>query len=80
MNKVLTIARELWSLFVDDGSLAMALVIWCAVVGLIVPRLVVSREADAVILFLGCLAILLFNVAAATRHHSGISMQNANAG
>ena len=74
MNKVLTIARELWSLFVDDGSLAMALVIWCAAAGLILPRLVASREGDAAILFLGCLAILLFNVTAATRHHSGISL------
>jgi hypothetical protein len=69
MNTVFAIPRELWGLFVDDGSLALALVLWCAAAGLILPRLISSSAWNAPILFVGCLAILLVNVALAVRRH-----------
>lgn len=69
MSPLLAIPRKLWGLFVDDGSLAMALVMWCAAAGLILPRIVPFGEWDAVILFVGCLTALLINVALAVRRH-----------
>jgi hypothetical protein len=70
MKNPLAVLGELWDLFVDDGSLALSLVLWCAAAGLIVPRVIVSNSWDAVILFVGCVAILVVNVAAAVRRHA----------
>lgn len=52
----------------DDGSLALALVLWCAAVGLI--ALAVSSVPASVLagaLLVGCVATLLVNVALAAR-------------
>ena len=54
--------KELWSLFVDDGSLALALVLWVAICGFGLSRAPVPAAWDAPILFVGCLVILVFNV------------------
>lgn len=54
---------ELAGLFVDDGSLAAALLVWCAVVGAavkLVPGL--PTAGSGVALLLGCVAVLLVNV------------------
>jgi uncharacterized membrane protein YhaH (DUF805 family) len=67
MNAVRTTLRELWGLFVDDGSLALALILWCIAAGLILPRVLWMADWNAPILFLGCLVILLSNVAVAVR-------------
>lgn len=63
--------RELWGLFVDDGSLAVALVLWCAAAGLGLRLLPVANALDAPLLFAGCLAILIVNVARAARRYRG---------
>jgi hypothetical protein len=67
MKILITILRELWGLFIDDGSLALALVLWCVIVGLILPRAVLLGDWNAPALFLGCILILLMNVASAAR-------------
>jgi hypothetical protein len=67
MSALVTSARELWGLFVDDGSLALALVLWCAAAGLALPPLGLPEEWNGPILFVGCLAILLGNVATTVR-------------
>lgn len=67
MKILLTILRELWSLFIDDGSLALALVLWCIGAGLILPRTVSFGDWNAPVFFLGCILILLANVALAAR-------------
>jgi hypothetical protein len=67
VRALFAIALKSWGLFVDDGSLAAALVIWCAIVGLVIPRLVPSSHAGAMALAAGCIAILLLNVAEAVR-------------
>jgi hypothetical protein len=54
--------KELWGLFVDDGSLALALIIWVAICGFGLSRTPVPAAWDAPILFVGCLAILVVNV------------------
>lgn len=62
MKSLVAAVRRLWGLFVDDGSLACALVIWCAGAGFALPRLVPFSDWNAPILFLGCVAILVANI------------------
>ncbi len=58
------ILGEVFGLFVDDGSFALAIVAWLALAGLGLPRLGVAAGWDGLILFAG-LALIL--VASATR-------------
>jgi hypothetical protein len=67
MKTLAAIFREIWSLFVDDGSLALGLLFWCAVAGLALPRLGLSAGAEAPLLAAGCLAILVINVLRAAK-------------
>jgi hypothetical protein len=67
MRAVRTILAEIVGLFVDDGSLALGLLMWCAATGIglsLFPGLV---AAGAPILFLGCALVLLGNVVRAAR-------------
>jgi hypothetical protein len=61
MPSLTAVLKELWSLFVDDGSLAIALVIWVAVCGIGLDSVPIPADWDAPILFLGCLLILILN-------------------
>ena len=65
------VLAEIVHLFVDDGSLALALVTWCAVIGLAGLALPTLLPAFGPALFLGCAAILLVNVVLATRARVG---------
>jgi hypothetical protein len=67
MSTVVAALRKLWGLFVDDGSLALALILWCLASGLGLSYLPLGGNWAAAILFVGCLAILLTNIAAAVR-------------
>jgi hypothetical protein len=61
--------RELLGLFVDDGSLALAIlavVMLAAISVALIPD--VPLVAGAILLF-GCLGVLLANLAIATRRH-----------
>lgn len=62
LASLMKILKELWGLFVDDGSLALALIIWVAITGFGLPRVPVPAAWDAPILFIGCVVILVFNV------------------
>ena len=67
MNAVVSIFRELAGLFVDDGSLALAILAVIALAGIFsILRPDMPLAAGAVLLF-GCLAVLLLNVARAVR-------------
>lgn len=79
MSSLFAALRQLWHLFVDDGSLAGALVVWCGCVGFLLPRLIPFSGWNAPILFLGCIAILLVNIAMAARHHRLRGQENPNA-
>jgi hypothetical protein len=70
VTALLAIARKFFALFVDDGSLALALVAWCVAAGLILPRVIPAGEWDAAVFFGGCLAVLLINVAVAVRYYA----------
>ena len=55
-------ARELLGLFVDDGSLAIAVLAWIAAAVLVFPRLPIGGGWLAVALFLGLALILVENL------------------
>lgn len=63
MNALRLVLAELVGLFVDDGALALALVLWCAAIGAAValaPSL--GGGWGGIALGLGCVAILAGNV------------------
>jgi hypothetical protein len=61
---------EVVHLSVDDGWLALALVVWCAAVGVGVAFWTPSIALPGPTLFVGCVVILVANVARAARAHS----------
>lgn len=67
MTWLKTIAREIVGLFVEDGSFAVAIVVWLVLVGLILPRLPDLGAWHAVILFVGLIAILVESVLRSAR-------------
>jgi len=68
MGTLRAILHEIIGLFVDDGSLALALVVWCALVGLLMLTVSgVTMAAAGAALLTGCVAILLVNVVTAAR-------------
>lgn len=62
MGTVRMIWGEIFGLFVDDGSLAVSLLVWCAIVGgahALMPGL--PAVASGAALLIGCATILLVN-------------------
>ena len=64
---VLAVLRELAGLFVDDGSLALAILAVVLLAGVFATLMPDVPLAAGAILLLGCLAVLLANVARAGR-------------
>jgi hypothetical protein len=62
-----TILRELLGLFVDDGSLALLVLLWLAAIWLVGPLLVPSAGLRGLLLFLGLAAILVGSARAGAR-------------
>ena len=58
MKWIENILREIYGLFVDDGSFALAILIWIAAVRWVTPHLSVPPAAAAIILFAGLALIL----------------------
>ena len=68
MGTLRAILHEIIGLFVDDGSLALALVVWCALVGLLMLTVSsVTMTAAGAALLAGCVAVLLVNIVTAAR-------------
>ena len=67
MSAVLRVLREILHLFVDDGSLAAALILWSAAAFWLLPRLLANTSWDGLILLLGYLAILGENLRRSAR-------------
>jgi hypothetical protein len=61
------IIAEIVHLFVDDGALALALVVWSAIVGAGVGLVHDFVPIAGAALFAGCAAILLWNVIRAAK-------------
>lgn len=62
MTVLARIGRELWGLFVDDGSLALLLCGWALLVGLAVRELGDTHALAGPLLVLGAVAILFASV------------------
>lgn len=62
MKVLSAIFQEIWSLFVDDGNLALGLILWCLAGGLALPHLGLAAGYEAPLLAAGCIVILIANV------------------
>jgi hypothetical protein len=62
MKTILAILREVAGLFVDDGSLALAILAVVAVAAFLAVVLKVSALAVGLVLLGGCVAVLIENV------------------
>lgn len=62
MQWLKTIFGELFGLFVDDGSFAVAILVWLGLSWQLLPRLGVSAVWSALILFAGLALILIESV------------------
>jgi hypothetical protein len=54
-----SVVRELFGLFVDDGSFAVAILVWLALIWLLPQWVTISAGWVGVILFAGLAAILI---------------------
>jgi hypothetical protein len=68
MNTLVAVFRELAGLFVDDGSLALAILAVVALAAVSASLMPGSPMAAGVILLFGCLGVLFMNVLRASRH------------
>jgi hypothetical protein len=59
MSWLKTVLAEGWGLFVDDGRYALSIVVWLLLAWLVLPQLHFGDGWNALILFVGLLAILL---------------------
>jgi hypothetical protein len=66
MNIILTALREIYGLFVDDGSYAAIILVWLLIVGVGLPHLA-PQGWCAPILCAGLLVILLENIMRSAR-------------
>jgi len=57
-----TILREIYGLFVDDGSFAIAILVWLGLAWLVLPRLPWGAGWNAIILAVGLFTILIESV------------------
>ncbi len=62
-----TILSELYGLFIDDGSFAVAILVWLALYWLVAPRIGLPKGAMGPVLFLGLAAILVESAARRAR-------------
>ncbi len=67
MGAIVAALRELIGLFVADGSLVLAVLVWIAVCALVLPRLLPPTGWNGAILFLGLAMLLAENTVRASR-------------
>ena len=67
INRLIPMARKVFGLFVDDGSLALSILVWIFALHLVAPIAFIEQTWAAPVLFLGCGAILIENVLRASR-------------
>ncbi len=71
MGWLRTVVGEVYGLFVDDGSFAVAIVVWVGVMWVVVRRFGVSGGLGGVILFVGLGVILLESLWRFARRRTG---------
>lgn len=71
MNALRTIAREVFGLFVDDGSFAFLILVWLGLTGWLLPHLGWLPRWQGVVLFAGLAVILMESAVRYTRRKQG---------
>lgn len=69
MKALTTAVEEIFGLFVEDGSLAIGILIWLGIAASVFPHLPDSGAWRAPLLFVGLLLILAENVLRSARKH-----------
>jgi hypothetical protein len=69
MSLLRTILAELWGLFVDDGSLVIAVMAWVLVTAVCLHNHVIDPGPAAVLLPLGIVVLLAETVIRSARNH-----------
>ncbi|MBS7812070.1 phosphatase PAP2 family protein [Roseococcus pinisoli] len=77
MRTLRAIAAEIVHLFVDGGSLALALLLWCAAIGITTFLVPAFAEVAGLGLFAGCATILFANVVLTGRSASFLRLRLA---
>jgi hypothetical protein len=67
VKNLAALLRELAGLFVEDGALALAVIGVVVLAGLVAALVPVQSWLSGIILLLGCLGVLVTNVATAKR-------------
>ena len=62
MKTFLTIIEELWGLFVDDGTLAVGIILWLLFIAFVLPRTAIPTQFDSFILLGGMVLGLMENI------------------
>ena len=62
MRWIKSIAREVWGLFVDDGSFAAAILVWLALAVVVLPRVAPAARWAGPALFAGLALVLIESV------------------
>jgi hypothetical protein len=68
MTNLIVSLRELAGLFVEDGALALAIIVVVVVAGIVAAVAPALSWLSGVILVCGCLGVLIGNVATARRN------------
>lgn len=67
MQWIRTVLREIFGLFIDDGSFAVAILVWLAIVWLVLPHIAVPAFWSGPFLFVGLALILVKSAARRAR-------------
>ncbi len=73
MRTIAALLRELVGLFVDDGSLVLAVLVWIGVVALAVLVRLMPAGLTAIVFPLGLAVVLAENALRSARHSRGRS-------
>lgn len=67
MNVIVTALKEVYGLFVEDGSYAVGILVWVLVAALVLPHVPALGLWRAPLLFAGLLVMLVENVLRTSR-------------
>ena len=70
-GSMLRVLRELVGLFVDDGALAIGIIVWVALMGMLIGWLPWPMIALGMLLFVGPGALLAYSASRAVRRAHG---------
>jgi hypothetical protein len=78
MKWVKNILREIFGLFVDDGSFALALLIWLILMRWVMSRPIIAPVVAGIALFTGLALILIESVLRYARRKRRVTEINSN--